>query len=74
MLCDKYKELTVEERIRLIGSVCHCIQNDDTFFELACRAIEKAQNNGVLQGIEILPAPTQYELDDKKQLEETVNY
>ena len=61
MLCEKYQELTVEERIRLIGSVVHCIQNDDTFFELACKAVEKASGKGILEGVTILPAPIEPE-------------
>lgn len=59
MICEKYSNLSVEERIRFIGSIAHCCMSDDTFFDLAKMAIEKAEERGILNGITILPAPTE---------------
>lgn len=55
MLCEKYQNLSVEERIKLIGQLVHLVQNDDTFFELACKGIERGNERGILDGVTILP-------------------
>jgi len=55
MICDKYEQLTPPERIRLIGTLVHCLQSDDSFFELAVKLIEKGNKQGLLEGVTILP-------------------
>ena len=55
MICQKYQDLPIDARLKLIGSIVHAIQNDDTFFELACKAIEKAYDRGIFDGVKILP-------------------
>ncbi len=57
MICEKYQELTVEERVKFIGSITHACMSDDTFFDLAQKAIEKAAERGIFDGIQILPPP-----------------
>lgn len=66
MICEKYSNLTIEEKIRMVGILVHIIQTDDTFFDLGQMAIDKAAERGLLEGILILPPPIQptYEQDD----------
>ena len=55
MICEKYEELTVLERIRLIGAVIHCLQSDDELFKRALELVNKGAKKGVLDGVSFLP-------------------
>ena len=55
MICKNYEILSEVERIRLIGAVVHCIQNDNEFCETITNLLEDAKQNGILEGVKILP-------------------
>lgn len=55
MICEKYESLTITERVRLIGSVTHCLQSDNTLFVKICKIIEEGNRKGVLDGVTFLP-------------------
>ena len=55
MICKNYEILSEVERIRLIGAVVHCIQNDNKFCETITYLLEDAKQNGILEGVKILP-------------------
>jgi hypothetical protein len=52
---QKWQELTPRERIVLIGSLSHIVQNDEQAFEEAAKLINRAKKRGTLDGIEIMP-------------------
>jgi hypothetical protein len=52
---QKWQDLTPRERIVLIGSLVHAVQNSPESFEEAARLINKAKKRGTLDGVEILP-------------------
>lgn len=55
MLCNKYSNLSLVEKIRFIGELVHCVQNDDDSFQVGKALIVAAKINGVLDGVVILP-------------------
>lgn len=56
MICEKYSNLSVEERIKIIGSVSHCLQNNDYCFDMALKLIKHGEKSGTLDGVVILPS------------------
>jgi len=55
MLCNKYADLSLIEKIRFIGELVHSVQNDDDCFQVAEALIVVAKRSGVLDGVVILP-------------------
>lgn len=55
MLCEKYENLTIPERIEKIGRVVHCLQNDDECFDYIECLIRMAEQKGVFSGVVINP-------------------
>lgn len=56
MLCKKYESLSPIERITLIGSVIHCLQNDDKLFDVAIQMKELGLLKGLFEGVVINPS------------------
>ena len=55
MVCKKYQELSTFERYEYIGKIVHLFMCDDETFELGCELINKAQSDGKLDRVKILP-------------------
>lgn len=55
MMCEKYEELTVVEKIRLIGAVVHCLQSDNALFIKALKLIDEGNKKGILDGVTFIP-------------------
>ena len=54
-ICKSYENLTPVEKVIFIGKVVHCLQSDNYTFENIDYLIKKAERNGVLDGVKILP-------------------
>jgi len=55
MICQNYNNLSLPEKITIIGEIIHAIQNDDKTFKKGIELISYAKSRGVLDGVIILP-------------------
>jgi hypothetical protein len=55
---QEYQDLSLQERLTLIGSVVHLLQNDRDSFVTACSMVRSAHQNGVLDGVVMFPQPS----------------
>lgn len=55
MICKKYSDLSPFEKILYIGKLTHACMNDDSFYEMGDKIINKAQQEGVFENVKILP-------------------
>lgn len=60
MICKKYDALTHSEKVVMIGELVHCVQSDDSMFELAQYLISLGRSIRLLDNVKILP-------DEEKQ-------
>lgn len=52
---NKYQNLTIVEKIDMVGKLVHAIQADNEMFELAETLLIKAEEKGLFINIKILP-------------------
>lgn len=52
---NKYQNLTIVEKIDMVGKLVHAIQADNEMFELAEKLLTKAEEKGLFINIKILP-------------------
>ena len=52
---SKYQELTIIEKIELVGKLVHAIQSCDTSFEFAQQLLKEAENRNLFLNVKILP-------------------
>ena len=62
MLCDKYRNLSPQEKSLFISNLQHVAQSDDSIFESALHLIELGKRKGLFDGVTIMP----------KRIEETI--
>jgi phosphopantetheine adenylyltransferase len=55
MLCEKYNNLTIPERLKAIREVVHALQNDNEAFVSIMDAVKDAELRGVFNGVVINP-------------------
>jgi hypothetical protein len=55
MICQNYNNLSLPEKIIIIGEIIHAIQNDDKAFKKGMDLISYAKARGILDGVVILP-------------------
>ena len=55
MICENYNNLSLFEKITLVGEIIHAIQNDDKAFKKGMDLISYAKERGILDGVTILP-------------------
>lgn len=60
MICEPYLNLSQLEKYEYVGKVVHLFMCDEETFKLGCELIAKAENEGKLDRMKILP-PTQQE-------------
>lgn len=58
MICSKYEDLTILEKVQMIGKVHHAMQSDNELFDLASRIIDTAEMKGLFENVTILPNNT----------------
>lgn len=54
-ICKNYEELTPFERVEFIGKLVHAVQSDEQAFNSANTIIGYSEENGVFDGVTILP-------------------
>lgn len=57
MICNKYSELSPIEKVKYIGELIHSVQSDDNLYLAGCEVISKAKDEGIFDGVVILPDP-----------------
>jgi hypothetical protein len=55
MICENYNNLSLPEKITIVGEIIHAIQNDDKAFKKGMELISYAKARGILDGVTILP-------------------
>lgn len=55
MICENYNNLSLPEKITIVGEIIHAIQNDDKAFKKGIELISYAKARGILDGVIILP-------------------
>ena len=55
MNCQKWLELSLQEKIEKIGKITHLVQNFETGFDAVTSIIEAAEESGVFKEIVINP-------------------
>ena len=55
MICEKYNNLSIPERVSAIGKVIHAFQQNDDCFIAIMDLIKDAEEKGVFQGVTINP-------------------
>jgi len=55
MICEKFNELSINEKIQYIGKLVHAVENDNFLFEAGNEIIWLANEKGIFKGITILP-------------------
>lgn len=55
MICEKFNELSINEKIQYIGKLVHAVENDNLLFEAGNEIIGLANEKGIFKGITILP-------------------
>jgi hypothetical protein len=55
MNCKSYIELTSIERAELVQRLAHLVQTDETMFKALSSIVRQAENNGLLNGLTVLP-------------------
>jgi hypothetical protein len=54
MICKSFENLTIKEKIEMIGKVQHLIQTHEQYFLQAQLMIEKAEFEGLFHKVKIL--------------------
>lgn len=62
MICEKYLNLSQVEKYEYMGKIVHLFMCDEETFKLGCELISKAESDGKLDRMKILP-PTEKEID-----------
>lgn len=57
MICKKYQDLSVKERIEYVGKVFHAIISHDEFFQTGEVIIIRAEKMGLFENVIINPQP-----------------
>ena len=55
MICDKFSNLSVLERILFIGELTHACMNDNDMYEKGLEIINEAKANGFFDNVKIMP-------------------
>lgn len=55
MNCNEFQALDLREKIQVVGTISHLLQNDSETFKVVQSLIRQAEQSGKLDGIEILP-------------------
>lgn len=55
MICQKFAELTVVEKIKFIGELTHACMSDNEMHEKALFLINSARNKGLFDNVKIMP-------------------
>jgi hypothetical protein len=55
MICEKFNQLSPNERVIYIGKLVHAVENDNILFEAGNEIIGLANDKGIFTGITILP-------------------
>lgn len=55
MICEKFNQLSPNERVIYIGKLVHAVENDNLLFEAGNEIIGLANDKGIFTGITILP-------------------
>lgn len=55
MLCENFQQLTIEEKIKMVGMITHAIQSDDEMFYAGKELVKRASEKGIFNGVTILP-------------------
>jgi len=55
MICSQFENLTIIEKIQLIGKLNHLVQTYESAFNVAVSMINKAEKDGLLSDIVIIP-------------------
>lgn len=58
-ICKQFDKLNVFEKRDFVGSLVHCIMNDEQCYLAATKILNYAQTKGVLDGVLINPPPTE---------------
>ena len=53
--CDEYQNMSLQERVVLLGTICHLVQNDSDSFIAVSSMIRSASQQGKLDAVTILP-------------------
>lgn len=59
MLCKSFDELTIVEKVKLIGKLNHLVQTYEGAFIEAKSMIDKAEKEGLFEDVVILPEKTE---------------
>ena len=55
MICNHYSNLTPIEKVVYIGELIHAVQSNDRFYNLGKFIIGLAKEEGIFDGVTILP-------------------
>lgn len=55
MICKTYDELSLPEKFQLVGKIIHLLQNDEVICNSVMSIIRSAEQQGLLDNVEILP-------------------
>lgn len=55
MICDKFSNLSVLERILFIGELTHACMNDNEMYDKGVEIIKEAKDKGFFDNVKIMP-------------------
>jgi hypothetical protein len=56
MNCENFQQLSTQEKIEFIGKLNHAAMSNDHLFTACTKIIEVAEENGVFEGVTIMPS------------------
>lgn len=55
MICKTYDDLTIPEKVQLIGKVIHLLQNEEAICRTFMSIVRGAEQQGLLNNVTIVP-------------------
>lgn len=65
MICKKYENLTIIEKVQMVGKLLHAMQSSNELFDKAKWIIEVAELQGMFDKVTILPNDNKDYYDEK---------
>lgn len=55
MICKTYDDLSLPEKVQLVGKVIHLLQNDELICNSIMSIVRSAEQQGLLDNVTIIP-------------------